>query len=159
MKKLGIYILTSFLILLPLKIKANLSDSGGWEPVIIVNRLCPTEIYDSWIIDDVRGNVNLNLIEVILKHHWNEREQKMADTQGSEFAESFVREIYKGYFSIIKGSYAEGDFMMYFALGWLFKQMHENDTSLMLTLIFPSGEKANTIVIKGGKLSPNKYTQ
>lgn len=138
--------------------KAEIHDLDG-GPITAVNRLCPTVIWDSWIIDNVRYNKGLNQIEIIVKHDWNKNVVNMTENQALEFAEFFIENIYEGYYGILNEDYGEGDFMMYLTLGTLFKQMYKERCSLKLSLIFNNGKLATdqNMIVGWKKLSPRLY--
>lgn len=138
-----IYILVAlFFVISATSIKAETKYTDGWKPLTMVNRLCPTYIWDSWIIDDVRCNEQLNQVEIIIRHDWNDRVRQMDSDGARQFIISFVNGIFEGYIETVNGSGGEGDPIMYVALGLLFDRMIQDDASLKITLIDENGRLA-----------------
>lgn len=159
MKNLIFLVLSFVAINCSMSAEAKTADSNEWKLLEIVNRLCPSQIWDSWIIDCIRVNEKLNQVDVVIKHDWNERVSNMNEEQARKFAQFFIAEVYEAYNDTIKGNSGEGDFVMYLALGTMFKYMYKDKTSLKITLIDEHGKKAidRPLIVSWQKLSPELY--
>lgn len=107
-----------------------------------ISRLCPTGLWDHWILRDIEFDKESNtMLLVIHLYNWEERcnTKEITEADAKKQTEWIVENIMKGYNELVKNPHimCDGDFMLYLSLGTLLRQMEKDGVALRIALVKP----------------------